>query len=72
MTAFVRVTDLKTGYHTSIPEAFYQANKALFRLLKEDAFGSDGRVRPAEYPRKASPAPAGGKAAEAAKSTTEA
>lgn len=74
---FVRVTDLETGAHVTVPTVVYEVHQSAFRLLKtEDALDRNGLPAASSFPEShTSAAPtSGGKAADhsGAATTTEA
>lgn len=49
MPEYVRVADLETGHHVSIPKARYEASESAYRLLKSEAAYPDGSPRPPKH-----------------------
>lgn len=50
MPEFVRVADVETGHHVTIPRRRYERNPSLWRELKQPATYADGTTpRPAKH-----------------------
>ena len=49
MTEYVRVADVETGHHMSIPRRRFDRNPSLWRELKQPATYADGTPRPVKH-----------------------